>query len=42
MAPASGILSGVNLDWEHETLDQFSAGPGYRAIQHTGGGVPQR
>ena len=24
LAPASGILSGVNLDWEHETLRQYS------------------
>jgi hypothetical protein len=24
LAPAAGILSGVNLDWEHETLRQYS------------------
>lgn len=30
LAPTAGILSGVNLDWEHETLDQFSAGLGRR------------
>jgi hypothetical protein len=30
LAPTTGVLSGVNLDWEHETLDQFSAGLGRR------------
>ncbi|MFE4542239.1 glycosyl hydrolase [Arthrobacter sp. NPDC056727] len=30
LAPAAGILSGVNLDWEHETLAQYSAGLGRR------------
>lgn len=28
LAPVSGILSGVNLDWERQTLEQFSAGLG--------------
>jgi hypothetical protein len=30
LAPASGILSGVNLDWEHETLQQYADGLGRR------------
>jgi hypothetical protein len=30
LAPASGILSGVNLDWEHETLQQYSDDLGHR------------
>ncbi|MFE4837298.1 glycoside hydrolase family 26 protein [Arthrobacter sp. NPDC056691] len=30
LAPASGILSGVNLDWEHETLQQYAGGLGRR------------
>ncbi|MFF2318190.1 glycoside hydrolase family 26 protein [Arthrobacter sp. NPDC058097] len=30
LAPASGILSGVNLDWEHETLAQYTKGLGRR------------
>ncbi|MDQ0754301.1 hypothetical protein QFZ61_000288 [Arthrobacter sp. B3I4] len=30
LVPASGILSGVNLDWEHERLDQFSENLGHR------------
>src|SRR6478735_8264948 len=30
LVPASGILSGVNLDWEHETLRQYSGGLGRR------------
>lgn len=30
LAPASGILSGVNLDWEQETLQEYSDGLGRR------------
>ena len=30
LAPASGILTGVNLDWEHQTLEQYSASLGRR------------
>ncbi|MDI2035746.1 glycoside hydrolase family 26 protein [Paenarthrobacter nitroguajacolicus] len=29
-APKEGILSGVNLDWEHETLEQYAANLGER------------
>lgn len=30
LVPSSGILAGVNLDWEHERLDQFSENLGHR------------
>jgi Glycosyl hydrolase family 26 len=30
LAPSSGILSGVNLDWGHQTLEQYSASLGRR------------
>ena len=30
LAPASGVLTGVNLDWEHQTLEQYSASLGRR------------
>lgn len=29
-APTDGILAGVNLDWEHETLEQYAANLGRR------------
>ncbi|SKB39744.1 Beta-mannanase [Arthrobacter sp. 31Cvi3.1E] len=29
-APPEGILAGVNLDWEHETLEQYAANLGQR------------
>ncbi|MFW0776073.1 glycoside hydrolase family 26 protein [Paenarthrobacter nitroguajacolicus] len=30
LPPAEGILAGVNLDWEHETLEQYAANLGKR------------
>lgn len=30
LAPKDGILAGVNLDWEHETLEQYAANLGSR------------
>ncbi|MGR0159154.1 glycoside hydrolase family 26 protein [Paenarthrobacter nitroguajacolicus] len=30
LAPKDGILAGVNLDWEHETLEQYAADLGKR------------